>query len=579
MASSSSSSTRHRRGHAPKDSGISTGTAKPELGPEPELDAAPTRPPSSSSKEDFFICDRCEQPRALYRRLPYRNTELFVCDYCFQPITMKDPRDASIVFEMKWCRQGNHEAPAINFRDVDNMGCYHCAKRRDSYPPMHLPEPPLRVRPDLESDSRRGKGAATTTAAAAPGDETTMQQDRNDQLHYAATQQRREERPQIQYYSGSYKLRGHFENSSRPPKILPIYHPQVRPPNMGKYTTNPRPSAPLQRLDPNTESKARARPQPQAQPKKPAVHGSRTYHEVPNPNQGTPPRTGQRPPTAGRHEPLPITHDQILKSIPLSQPSKSVSVNRTPKAKAQAQAHQHHKPQQQKHPQQKRQQQNQRPRPQSPIAIRPLVPSWEFDALYNHRRLPQQDLPQQQKWPPQPPQPPKRPRPKTQYDKPPAAPSWELKTLRAQEQRRKQQEQQDRIDALCRVYQPRPPASKTATTEQQNQNPDQGRADSDVLGPQETCPACGKHRPTHSELIEAYGFCFHCLRRHLVAAGELLKCPSCRRLQARQDFMTYDSDGLIVRPRTEVCMSCRWRQRNGAKKLGAALCGAAGGLV
>ncbi|KAK8042239.1 hypothetical protein PG993_006762 [Apiospora rasikravindrae] len=435
----SSSSTRRRRGHVPKDSGISMGTTKPE----PELDAAPTPPPASSSKEDFFICDRCEQPRAVYRRLPFPGTELFVCDYCFQPITMRDPRDASIVFEMKWCRQGNHEAPAIIFRDAENMSCYHCAKRCDSYPPGPLPELPLRVRPDSDSVSRKGKGAA------APGDGMVMQQNRDHQLHYAATQQqqhRREERPQIQYYAGSYKPRGHFENSSRPPKTLQIYHPQVRPPNMGNYTIKPHTSAPLQRLDANTES--RARPKPQAQPKKPTVHSG--------------------PTTAA------------AKALPAQNPIRQA----------------------------------------------------------------------------------------------PAAPSWELKTLRAQEQKKKQQEHQDRIDALCRAHQPQPREPASQTTEQ-----DEARADSDVLGPQETCPACGKHRPTYSELIEAYGFCFHCLRRHLVAAGELLKCPSCRRLQARQDFMTYNSDGLVVRRRTEVCMGCQWRHRNGAKKLGAVLCGTAGGLV
>ncbi|KAK8083330.1 hypothetical protein PG996_002111 [Apiospora saccharicola] len=101
---------------------------------------------------------------------------------------------------------------------------------------------------------------------------------------------------------------------------------------------------------------------------------------------------------------------------------------------------------------------------------------------------------------------------------------------------------------------------------------ERARAESEMLGNHTTCPCCKKYRPTYSELIDAYGFCFHCLRQHLVAAGELLKCPSCRRLQTRQDFMKYDRDGLVVERRTTECLGCQWRHKKGAK-LSAALCG------
>ncbi|KAK8048769.1 hypothetical protein PG994_010499 [Apiospora phragmitis] len=538
----SSSSRHHRRGHAPKDSGIS-------MAAKPEPDAAPTPPPSSSSKkEDYFICERCKQPRAVYRRLPYLNTGDFVCDYCHQPPTLKEVRDVSIVFEMKWCRQGNHEAPAINFRDEGNMSCYHCADRCALYPSKPLPGLPLR--PD--SDSRWGEGAA----AAAPGNEMEQQNHGYHHHHHAVTQQRQrqEERPQIQYYSGSYKPRGHFENSSRPPKTLQTYHPQVRPPNMGNYTIKPKKSAPLQRLDPNTE--LRDRPQPQPEPKIRPVYGGRTYHEVPNPNEETPLKTRRRPSMTSHHEPRALPHDDILKTFP-PPPSKAVSANRTPSTKAQA--HHYHKPQQQqKPPQQRRQKENQRPPPQSSYDIPPLVPSWESDTHY-YQPHHHQNPPQQQRQRPQSPPPPKRPKPKTQYDKPPAAPSWELKMRRALEQKKPKQQHHNRSHSL----------EPQASTEQ-------ARADSEVLGPQATCPACGKHRPTYSELIEAYGFCFHCLRRHLMAAGELLKCPSCRQLLTRQDFMKYDRDGLVVKRRTEECVGCQWRHRNGAKKLSAVLCGGPG---
>ncbi|KAK7969447.1 hypothetical protein PG996_002112 [Apiospora saccharicola] len=124
----SSSTSRHRRGHAPNDSGISMRT-------KPGPDAAPTPPPSSSSsKQEFFICNRCVQPRAIHRRLPYQRTNLQLCDYCYQPKSLMEVRDASIIFEMKYCRQGGHEAPAINFKDDDNWSCCHCANRIASHP-------------------------------------------------------------------------------------------------------------------------------------------------------------------------------------------------------------------------------------------------------------------------------------------------------------------------------------------------------------------------------------------------------------------------------------------------------------
>lgn len=541
----SSSTSRHRRGHAPKDSGIS-------MAAKPEPDAATTPPPSlsSSKKQVFFICDRCMRPRAAHRRLPYRKNKFTLCDYCYQPKNSKEVRDASIIFEMVWCRQGDHEAPVINFKDRDdNWSCCHCKNRITSHPSKPLPERSLRVRPDSEPELdhyRGGKGAAAMAAASGLG----MKQHQHP--HLVPDQRRQqEERPQIQYYSGSYKPRGQFENSSRPPKTLQTFHPQVRPPNMGNYIIKSHASAPLPRLDPKTE--LRSRPQPQPQPKMRAVHGSRTYHAVPNPNQETPPKARQRPSMTSHHEQQAMAPDDILKTIP--PPSKAVSANRTPKLKAQAQAHHHHKPQQQKPPPQEQQQRNQRPPPLSPIDIPPLVPSFESPMYHYQPHHP--SLPQRQKQPPQPPPaPPKRPRPKTQYEKPPAGPAWELMTRREQEQRQKH------------YRRPTNALRRPASTESE----ERARADSETLGPQTTCPCCHKHRPTYSELIEAYGFCFHCLRRHLVAAGELLKCPSCRRLQTRQDFVKYDRDGLVVERRTAECLGCQWWHRKGAK-LSAALCG------
>lgn len=539
---------RFRREHAPKDSSIS-------MAAKSEPDTAPTPPPSSSSaKDEFFICERCMRPRATHRRLPYQKTKFFLCDYCYQPKSLKEVRDASIVFEMVWCRQGDHEAPVVNFKGDNNWSCYHCASRTASHPPKTPPEQSLRVRPDSELDldlkyTREGKEAAAM--AAVTGRRMKQQQ---KHPHLVPDQCRgQEERPQIRYYSGSYKPRGHFENSSRPPKTLQTYHPQVRLPNMANYIMKPSMSTPLQRLDRNTELQARARPQPQPQPqpKMHSVHGSRTYHEVPHPNQETPPRTQQRPSMAGRHERQVVPHDDILKTIPAF--SEAVSANRTPKLKTQGLAHHHHKPQQQK-----RQSQNQRPPPQSPIALPPLVPSFESPAYHHQTHHSHEDLPlwQKQRPPQPPPPPPKRPRPKTQYDKPPAGPAWKLRERRLQEQRQKHKRR------------PTYGLRKSAATEEE----EQARADSETLGLHTTCPSCKKHRPTFSELIEAYGFCFYCLRRHLVAAGELLKCPSCRRLQMRQDFMKYDSDGLVVEQCTAECMGCQWQHKKGGK-LSAALCG------
>ncbi|KAK8032976.1 hypothetical protein PG991_002374 [Apiospora marii] len=323
---------------------------------------------------------------------------------------------------------------------------------------------------------------------------------------------------------------------------------------MAGYIKKPSTSTPLQRLDPNTKLRAQPQPRPQLQPqaKMRAVHGSRTYHEVPHPNQETPPRTQQCPSMTGFHERQAAAHDVILNTIPPG--PKAVSANRTPKLKIQTQAHHHHQPQQKEPPQQKRQQQKQRPPPLDPITIPPLVPSFESPAY--HQDLPQR--PKQRPTQPPPPPPLKRPRPKTQYDKPPAGPAWKLRERRLQEQRQKHKRRP--------TYGLRKPA---ATAEEDEER---ARADSETLGPQTTCPGCQKHRPTFSELIEAYGFCFYCLRRHLVAAGELLKCPSCRRLQARQDFMKYDNDGLVVEERTAECMECQWRHKRGTK-LSAALCG------
>ncbi|KAK8125559.1 uncharacterized protein PG998_001318 [Apiospora kogelbergensis] len=110
------STSRRGRGHAPKDSGIS-------MAAKPEPDLLPTPP---SSQDGFF-----------------------------------EVRDASIVFEMKWCREGNHEAPAVNFRDEGNWSCCHCADQAASYPPKPGPRPrqTVGVRPDSDSSyGERGGG-------------------------------------------------------------------------------------------------------------------------------------------------------------------------------------------------------------------------------------------------------------------------------------------------------------------------------------------------------------------------------------------------------------------------------------
>ncbi|KAK8139598.1 hypothetical protein PG984_000721 [Apiospora sp. TS-2023a] len=471
----SSSTSRHRRGHAPKDSGISMRT-------KPEPDAAPTPPPSSSSsKQGFFICNRCVQPRAIHRRLPYQKTNLQLCDYCYQPKSLLEVRDASIIFEMKYCRQGGHEAPAINFKDDDNWSCCHCANRIASHPLKMPPERPLRVRPDPEPDldySRGGKGAAAMAAASGLG---MMQQQHYHPQPVPDQRRQQEERPQIQYYSGSYRPRGHFENSSRAPKNLQTYHPQVRPPNMKNYIIKPQTSAPLQRLDPNTELKVRSQPQPQPQPqpKMRTVHGSRTYHEVPHPYQETPPKARQRP--------------SIISHVPLSTPSHS------PRSASTAEA-----------------------------AATPAAAAIASQAPTSQNPIRQT----------------------------PAGPAWEARMRREEAQNQKYKR---RINNGLRA---------PAATEEE----ERARADSSTLGKHTTCPCCRKYRPTYSELIDAYGFCFHCLRQHLVEAGELLKCPSCRRLQTRQDFMKYDRDGLVVERRTAECLGCQWRHKKGAK-LSAALCG------
>ncbi|KAK8873854.1 hypothetical protein PGQ11_004368 [Apiospora arundinis] len=543
------STSRRVRGHAPKDSGISMSAAKPDHEP----DLLPTPP---SSQEGFFLCDRCTQPRAAHRRLSYRGTSLQLCDYCYQPPGRQEVRDASIVFEMKWCRQGNHEAPAVNFRDAGNMTCYHCADRAASYPSMPLPQPSkprVVVRPDSDS-SRRSKGVE-----AAPGYD--MKQHQQNQYDIAQEYQRRrkEERPQIQYYSSSYKPRG-FENSSRLPKTLPTYYPHVRQPNMGNYIIKSDASPiPLQRLDPNTETRA----QPQSRPKTSAVHGSRTYHDVPKPVPRKPlPRAQPRSMDDTHNEqPHAIAHNDILKTVPTPppRPSKAVPAQRSAKPKVQVPARhppktQQHKPQ----PQQKRQ--PHRSPPQSPHTRHHSAPFLESSSQPRHH---QKSSSHQQKLPPPQKSQQKRPRPKTQYDKPPASPSWELKLRRSQELKNKRAFQQPGYELMRHHLQAQ------ASTEE-------ARADSEVLGPQETCPACRKHYPSFSEMIEAYGFCYECLQRHLVAAGELLECPSCRQLQDRDDFVEYNNDGLIVNPRTKECLDCQWENRMAMKLKNAVLCGTGG---
>ncbi|KAK8114193.1 hypothetical protein PG999_006262 [Apiospora kogelbergensis] len=496
------STSRRGRGHAPKDSGIS-------MAAKPEPDLLPTPP---SSQDGFF-----------------------------------EVRDASIVFEMKWCREGNHEAPAVNFRDEGNWSCCHCADQAASYPPKPGPRPrqTVGVRPDSDS-SYGGKGVA----AACPDYEMKRQQ------HHDVSQEqqprRQEERPQIQYYSSSYKPRG-FENSSRPPKTLQTYHPHVRPPNMGNYIIKPDTSSmPLQRLNPNTETRA----QPQPQPKSYAIHGSRTYHDVPKPTPQKLPSRAQPMSVSGNpHEPPRATVlDDILKTIlvPPPPPSEVVSAQSTTKANPKAKAHHYHrKPQvQETQPQQTRQQhQKHLSVPQTPKTKQYPGPSLQSNTqTRSHQKPPQQQ---------------KRPRPKTQYDKPPASSSWELKLRKSQELKRKKILQQPGYEHVQhRLLQPQASAEE------------QARADSEVLGPQETCPACRKHYPSYSELIEAYGLCYGCLRRHLVAVGELLQCPSCCQLHSRDDFKKHNYDGLVVKERTKECRYCQWEHRPAAKLKSAVMCGA-----
>ena len=90
--------------------------------------------------------------------------------------------------------------------------------------------------------------------------------------------------------------------------------------------------------------------------------------------------------------------------------------------------------------------------------------------------------------------------------------------------------------------------------------PPPGGGGGDAAARRELCAGCRQSKRRAQRLIRKYGFCFRCLRKHLVNLGELRSCGQCRRLRGKEDYFLYDRHGAQQKE-TQACASCRWRKR------------------
>lgn len=84
--------------------------------------------------------------------------------------------------------------------------------------------------------------------------------------------------------------------------------------------------------------------------------------------------------------------------------------------------------------------------------------------------------------------------------------------------------------------------------------------DDEATATRELCAGCHQSKRHAKKLIRKYGFCFRCLRKHLVKMDELRSCVECRCLRVKEDYFR-DATSGAKQGEVRVCAFCRWRKK------------------